>query len=85
MTMLQILRPFTPPNPSAEAMNPPTNAPAMPSTMVIIKPPGSSRGIKIAVNETADLSLYAQMYKESAQYVASKRTAVEVSGEVGEN
>jgi hypothetical protein len=38
---------------------------------------------RIAMNETAELNIRAQMYKELAQYVACKRKAVEVSGEDG--
>jgi hypothetical protein len=35
---------------------------------------------RIAMDETAELSIRAQMYKELAQYVAPKK-AIEVSGE----
>lgn len=38
---------------------------------------------KIAIDETRDISLRAQMFKELAQYVAPKRKAVEVSGSDG--
>jgi hypothetical protein len=38
---------------------------------------------KIAMDEKAELSLLAQMYKELAQYVAPKRKSVEVQAEVG--
>jgi hypothetical protein len=40
---------------------------------------------RIAMDETADLSIRAQMYKELAQYVASKRKAIEVSSEAGQS
>jgi hypothetical protein len=40
---------------------------------------------RIAVDETADLSIRAQMYKELAQYVAPKRKAIEVKGEEGQS
>ncbi len=40
---------------------------------------------KIAMDETAELSIRAQMYKELAQYVAPKRKAIEVSGEAGQS
>ncbi len=36
---------------------------------------------KIAMDEKVEMSIWAQMYKELAQYVASKRKAIEVSGE----
>jgi hypothetical protein len=36
---------------------------------------------RIAMDETAELGLRAQMYKELAQYVAPKRKGVEVTGE----
>jgi hypothetical protein len=39
---------------------------------------------KIAMDEKAELSLRAQMYKELAQYVAPKRKAVEITGEDGD-
>ena len=38
----------------------------------------------IATDETQDIGLRAQMFKELAQYVASKRKAVEMSGPNGE-
>jgi hypothetical protein len=40
---------------------------------------------RIAMDEKAELSLRAQMYKELAQYVAPKRKAVEVTGEDGDS
>ncbi len=39
---------------------------------------------RIAMDESNDVSLRAQMYKELAQYVAPKRKAVEVTGEDGD-
>jgi len=38
---------------------------------------------RIAMDETAELGIRAQMYKELAQYVAPKRKAIEVTGEDG--
>ena len=38
---------------------------------------------RIAMDETAELSIRAQMYKELAQYVASKRKAVEMKVDGG--
>jgi hypothetical protein len=38
---------------------------------------------RIAMDETAELGLRGQMYKELAQYVASKRKAMAVTGEDG--
>ncbi len=38
---------------------------------------------RIAMNETAELAIRAQMFKELAQYVAPKRKAIEVTGEDG--
>ena len=38
---------------------------------------------RIAMDEQAELGLRAQMYKELAQYIASKRKAIEVTGEGG--
>ncbi len=38
---------------------------------------------RIAMDESADLGIRAQMYKELAQYVAPKRKAIEVTGEDG--
>jgi hypothetical protein len=38
---------------------------------------------RIAMDETVELSIRAQMYKELAQYVAPKRRAVEMQAEVG--
>ncbi len=38
---------------------------------------------RIAMDETAELSIRAQMYKELAQYVASKRKAVEMQVDGG--
>jgi hypothetical protein len=35
---------------------------------------------RIAMDETADFTIRAQMYKELAQYVAPKRKAIEVRG-----
>ncbi|HKH21872.1 MAG TPA: hypothetical protein VKB53_13545 [Gammaproteobacteria bacterium] len=37
----------------------------------------------IAMDESQSIQLRAQMYKELAQYVASKRKAMEVTGEDG--
>jgi hypothetical protein len=37
---------------------------------------------KIAMDETVELSIRAQMYKELAQYVAPKRKAVEMQSDV---
>lgn len=39
---------------------------------------------KLAMDETIDLSIRAQMYKELAQYVAPKRKAVEMQIDVDE-
>ena len=39
---------------------------------------------RIAMDETAELSIRAQMYKELAQYVAPKRKAIEITGENGD-
>jgi hypothetical protein len=36
---------------------------------------------RIAMDEKVEMSIRAQMYKELAQYIASKRKAIEVSGE----
>jgi hypothetical protein len=36
------------------------------------------------MDEAAELSIQAQMYKELAQYVAPKRKAIEVRGEDGQ-
>ena len=38
---------------------------------------------RIAMDETAEINIRAPMYKELAQYVASKRKAVEVEGSAG--
>lgn len=38
---------------------------------------------RIAMDETAELGIRAQMYKELAQYVAPKRKAVQITGEDG--
>ena len=38
---------------------------------------------RIAMDESAELSLRGQMFKELAQYVAPKRKAIEVSGTAG--
>ncbi|MBA2490746.1 MAG: hypothetical protein H0V34_03215 [Gammaproteobacteria bacterium] len=38
---------------------------------------------RIAMDETAELAIRAQMFKELAQYVAPKRKAIEVTGEDG--
>jgi hypothetical protein len=38
---------------------------------------------RIAMDETADLALRAQMYKELAHYVAPKRKAIEVQADAG--
>jgi hypothetical protein len=40
---------------------------------------------RIAMDETVDLSIRAQMYKELAQYVAPKRKALDIGGGVGES
>jgi uncharacterized protein involved in exopolysaccharide biosynthesis len=39
----------------------------------------------VTVDENSKLSLRAQMYKELAQYIASKRKAIEVKGEAGQS
>jgi hypothetical protein len=39
----------------------------------------------IAIDETAELSIRTQMYKELAQYVASKPKAIEVRGEANQS
>src|SRR5680860_155693 len=39
---------------------------------------------RIAMDEAADLSIRAQMYKELAQYVAPKRKAIEITSEDGD-
>jgi hypothetical protein len=39
----------------------------------------------IAMDENTELGLCAQMYKELAQYMAPKRKAVEVTGEVDQS
>ena len=39
---------------------------------------------RIAMNETAELSIRAQTYKEMARYVESKRKAIEVRGGEGQ-
>ena len=36
---------------------------------------------RIAMDEKVEMSIRAQMYRELAQYIASKRKAMEVSGE----
>ncbi len=36
---------------------------------------------RIAMDEKVEMSIRAQMYKELAQYISSKRKAIEVSGE----
>ncbi len=36
---------------------------------------------KIAMDEKVEMSIRAQMYKELAQYISSKRKTIEVSGE----
>jgi hypothetical protein len=43
------------------------------------------RMARIAMDEMAEVSIRAQMYKELAQYVAPKRKAIEGRGEVGQN
>jgi hypothetical protein len=40
---------------------------------------------KIAMDESVGMRIRAQMYKELAQYVASKRKAIEVRGEAGQS
>jgi hypothetical protein len=40
--------------------------------------------VRLAMDEAAELSIQAQMYKELAQYVAPKRKAIEVRGEDGQ-
>ena len=39
------------------------------------------RMASIAMDEKVEMSIRAQMYKELAQYISSKRKAIEVSGE----
>ncbi len=43
------------------------------------------RMAKIAIDESVGMRIRAQMYKELAQYVASKRKAIEVRGEAGQS
>ncbi len=43
------------------------------------------RMARIAMDEMAEVSVRTQMYKELAQYIASKRKAIEGRGEVGQN
>jgi hypothetical protein len=43
------------------------------------------RMAKIAMDESIGMRIRAQMYKELAQYVASKRKAIEVRGEAGQS
>ncbi len=43
------------------------------------------RMAKIAMDESVGMRIRAQMYKELAQYVASKRKAIEVRGEAGQS
>jgi hypothetical protein len=43
------------------------------------------RMARIVMDETAELCIRAQMYKELAQYIASKRKAIEGRGEVGQS
>jgi hypothetical protein len=40
---------------------------------------------KFAMDEKLEMSIRAQMHKELAQYVASKRKAIEVRGEAGQS
>jgi hypothetical protein len=40
---------------------------------------------RITMDEAAELSISAQMYKELTQYVASKRKAVEVQADFGQS